>query len=244
MQQLVLKSSSNKIKSGVVGLDALIGGGLRPHTVNVVYGNPGCGKSTFAWQFVAAAGDNPSLYISLEQSLNEIIRETRSLGINTFEKKVKDRILHFHHAIIKDSEMNAGEVSMNFLMRELPHHIDALRQEAEHYEGGLRIAIDPLTPLLFEVDGLNQLRGILGRIFMNLRSIGTTVVTLEKGFDDVLARLPLYLGDSVFELDYLGLGGALSRTVQIRKMRGSAHSEKPHPITFETGKGLLVRNFD
>ncbi|MFX0114654.1 MAG: RAD55 family ATPase, partial [Candidatus Hodarchaeota archaeon] len=169
--------------------------------------------------------------------------ESKSLGLDIFEKKVQNGTLHFHHAVTDDSEMTAGEVSMNFLIRELPQHLNALRQAAGGYEGGIRIVIDPLTPLLFEVDGLNQLRNILSRIFTNLRSIGTAVVTLEKGFDEILARLPLYLGDSVFELDYLGLGGALSRTIQIRKFRGSKHSEKPHPVSFETGKGLLVRHF-
>ncbi|MHA2231137.1 MAG: RAD55 family ATPase [Candidatus Hodarchaeales archaeon] len=244
MQRLILKSKQERVKSGVGGLDTVIGGGLRPHTVNVVFGNTGCGKSTFAWNFVGEAGNNPALYVSLEQSLHEIVRESKSLGLDVFEKKVKNGTLHFHHAITNDSEMTAGEVSMNFLIRELPQHLKALQAAAAGYEGGIRIVIDPLTPLLFEVEGLNQLRNILSQIFSNLRSIGTTVITLEKGFDEVLARLPLYLGDSVFELDYLGLGGALSRTIQIRKMRGSKHSEKPHPLSFEAGKGLLVRQFD
>lgn len=243
MQRLILKPKAKRVKTGVTGLDGLIGGGFRPHTINVVFANPGCGKSTFAWNFVAEGGNDPALYVSLEQSLNEITRESKSLGLDAFEKKVENGTLHFHHAITDDSEMTAGEVSMNFLIRELPQHLNALREASKSYDGGLRIVIDPLTPLLFEVDGLNQLRNILSRIFTNLRSIGTTVITLEKGFDEVLARLPLYLGDSVFELDYLGLGGALSRTIQIQKMRGSNHSQKPHPLTFETGKGLVVRKF-
>ncbi len=244
MQQLLLKSKEKRISSGVYGLDSLIGGGLKPHSINIVHGNPGCGKSTFAWQFIVASKKEPALYVSLEQSLNDIIRETNSLGLKSFETKVKSGNLHFHHTVSLDSDMTASEVSVNFLVRELPKHIEVLRNVTKSFDAGIRIVIDPITPLLFEVEGLNQLRNVLSRVFCNLREIGTSIITIEKGFDEILTRLPLYLGDSVFELDYLGLGGVLSRIIQIKKMRGSSHSEKPHPLFFEQGTGLHVKSFE
>ncbi|MFX0173647.1 MAG: RAD55 family ATPase, partial [Candidatus Hodarchaeota archaeon] len=105
---------------------------------------------------------------------------------------------------------------------------------------GLRIAIDPLTPLLLEIPDPNQQRNAINRIFSSLRKIGTSVVTIEKGFGKTLTRIPLFLSDSIIELEHIGLGGLYNRTLNVRKFRGSAHSEAPQPIGFEKNKGLII----
>ncbi|MHA1331612.1 MAG: ATPase domain-containing protein, partial [Candidatus Hodarchaeales archaeon] len=90
---------------------------------------------------------------------------------------------------------------------------------------------------------VNQQRNAINRIFTSLRKIGTSVITLEKGFGEVLARVPLFLSDSIIELEHVGLGGVYNRTIKIRKFRGSSHYEAPRPIGFERNVGLKVYDF-
>ena len=54
MQKLLRKmhkQENERILSGVPGFDNLVFGGLRKNSVNVIIADPGCGKSTFCWQF-------------------------------------------------------------------------------------------------------------------------------------------------------------------------------------------------
>jgi len=53
-----------------------------------------------------------------------------------------------------------------------------------------------------------------------------------------------YIVDSVITLHYLSLGSQSGRTLVIRKMRGTAHSEDIHPMEFKAGKGIMVKKVE
>ncbi|MFX0181497.1 MAG: RAD55 family ATPase [Candidatus Hodarchaeota archaeon] len=243
MQKLLKKMQINerkRVQSGVLGFDNLVQGGFREYSVNVIIADPGCGKSTFCWQFCSEDTQIPALYVSLEQSLNSVLRDCRDIGLPRFEEKYRKGNLQFQVAFSEDSDLTSGEIGLRFFMSELPKYLEVIKETSEKYQGGIRIAIDPLTPLLLEIPDPNQQRNAINRIFSSLRKIGTSLVTIEKGFGKTLARIPLFLSDSIIELEHIGLGGIYNRTLNIRKFRGSAHSEAPQPISFEKNKGLLV----
>ena len=243
MQKLLRKTintRSSRIPSGVIGFDNLVNGGFREYSVNVIIADPGCGKSTFCWQYCSSDLHTPALYVSLEQNINSVLRDCSDIGLKSFGEKYKEGNLQFQVAFNVDSELTSGEIGLRFFMNELPKYLEVIKETASKYSGGIRIAIDPLTPLLLEISDPNQQRNAINRIFSSLREIGTAVVTLEKGFGDVLARIPLFLSDSIIELEHIGLGGIYNRTMSIRKFRGSSHSETPQPISFQKEKGLIV----
>ncbi len=243
MQKLIRKmqvKDQKRIKSGVTGFDNLVNGGFREYSVNVIIADPGCGKSTFCWQYCSEELQIPALYVSLEQNLSSVIRDCRDIGLEKFEEKYNRGNLQFQVAFSEDSDLTSGEIGLRFFMTELPKYLEVIKETAEKFQGGIRIAIDPLTPLLLEIPDPNQQRNAINRIFSSLRKIGTSVVTIEKGFGNTLARIPLFLSDSIIELEHLGLGGIYNRTLNIRKFRGSVHSEAPQPISFEKNKGLKV----
>jgi circadian clock protein KaiC len=243
MQKLFRKTENYKnsrIPSGVNGFNSLVSGGFRENSVNVIIADPGCGKSTFCWQFCSVDIHTPALYVSLEQNLDSVLRDCRDIGLTNFEEKLKRGNLQFQVAFNVDSDLTSGEIGLRFFMTELPKYIEVIKETALQYHGGIRIAIDPITPLLLEIPDPNQQRNAINRIFCSLREIGTAVVTIEKGFGDTLARIPLFLSDSIIELEHIGLGGAYNRTLSISKFRGSAHSETPQPVGFQKDKGLVV----
>ena len=243
MQKLFRKSvrsTSTRVPSGVIGFDNLVNGGFREHSVNVIIADPGCGKSTFCWQYCSNESQIPALFVSLEQNLDSVLRDCNDIGLNNFKRKLDEGVMQFQVAFNIDSDLTSGEIGLRFFMNELPKYLDVIKETALEYSGGLRIAIDPLTPLLLEITNPNQQRNVINRIFSSLREIGTSVVTIEKGFGDVLARIPLFLSDSIIELEHIGLGGIYNRTLNVKKFRGSNHSETPQPIGFQKDKGLLI----
>ena len=61
------KATINRLKTGVPGLDEVLGGGLPEFSFNVIAGSPGCGKTTLAHQmmFALATADRPALYFTV-----------------------------------------------------------------------------------------------------------------------------------------------------------------------------------
>jgi len=69
--------------TGVAELDRVLGGGIVPGSVILLGGDPGIGKSTLLIQLVAAlAGRFPSLYITGEESLEQLGMRARRLELS------------------------------------------------------------------------------------------------------------------------------------------------------------------
>ena len=71
--------------SGIAELDRVLGGGLVPGAVVLIGGDPGIGKSTLLLQvlcLLAASGEEP-LYVTGEESLQQVVLRARRLGIKT-----------------------------------------------------------------------------------------------------------------------------------------------------------------
>src|SRR5207249_11661974 len=78
------RASREVVSSGVPTLDKTLGaGGFYRSSTVLLSGAAGTGKSNIAGHFVAEAGrrGEPSLYIALEESQSEIVRNMKSIGI-------------------------------------------------------------------------------------------------------------------------------------------------------------------
>lgn len=69
----------NRLKSGFVEFDRVMGGGIVPGSVTLLAGDPGIGKSTLLLHVLAAVG---GLYISGEESAEQVKLRAKRLGIN------------------------------------------------------------------------------------------------------------------------------------------------------------------
>ena len=72
-----------RIKTGIPGFDELIEGGLLKNRVYLLSGPPGCGKTTFCVQFLAAGGINKEagLYVSLSESVDTIVSDMSNYNL-------------------------------------------------------------------------------------------------------------------------------------------------------------------
>jgi circadian clock protein KaiC len=72
------------ISTGIVGLDAILGGGLTPHRTYLVEGEPGTGKTTTGLQFLAEGARNGEsvAYITLAETAEELAAVAQSHGLS------------------------------------------------------------------------------------------------------------------------------------------------------------------
>ena len=82
-----------RIKSGIMELDRVLGGGIMKRSAILVGGEPGIGKSTLLLQ-VAAAADTKGrvLYVSGEESAGQLKMRSDRLGMGASTEKYNDRI--------------------------------------------------------------------------------------------------------------------------------------------------------
>ena len=221
----------DKIKSGVIGLDFLLDGGLNKRSSTVVIGSTGAGKTTFATQFIRRGlmDGKEAIFISLDENKEQIIRDAIDMGWDDILYFVKEEKLVFVDA--------TGKEFSAFIKKELPDFVSSWRG------ADARIAIDPLTPVVWANPSRYVQRELLGMMLKELRKIGTVVATLEEhGPPDLSSPetvIPMYLADTVIHLRYR-IGDNFSRGIKIVKMRGSRHSEKLHPYRIIPGLGVVV----
>src|SRR5581483_424281 len=70
------------VKTGVVGLDEILPGGLPAHRLYLLEGMPGTGKTTLAMQFLLEGRDRGErgLYVTLSETREELLEVAQSHG--------------------------------------------------------------------------------------------------------------------------------------------------------------------
>ena len=220
-----------KVSSGIIGLDALLDGGLNNKSSTVVIGSTGAGKTTMATQFIRkglSEGQN-AIFISLDENKEQIIRDAIDMGWKDILYFINEEKLTFVDA--------SGKEFRAFIKKELPDFVST-------WEGAnARIAIDPLTPVIWATSTRYEQRELLGLMLKELRRIGTVVATLEEhGRLDLSSPetiIPMYLADTVIHLRYR-MTENFKREVRVVKMRGSRHGEGIYPYRIIKGFGVVI----
>ena len=224
-------NKEERVRTGIFGLDDLLGGGFRPNTVNIVLGSAGVGKTIFALQFLLEGLENgeKGIFVSFDMNEKSVIDLAISMGWEEIEDYINDDMLliggNFH---VED---------IVYLNSEL---LDFILSNASGDR--VRIVVDSCTPLIASLNF--EMRKDVNWFFSKLREAGTSVVTLEEPLDGNLnypsITIPVFLGDSVIHMKNIGYGEAFNRTLRIVKHRGSWHAEGIFPYRILRGLGIVV----
>ncbi len=209
-----------RISSGIIGLDEVIEGGLRDHAVTIILGASGTGKSTLAMQYILEGLDRgeQGLYITLDVKPEQLIKESILWGWDRLQQHIDKELFFFE---------TTGSDFKAIIEDQLPRLVEARKK----YETPTRIAIDPLTPIIWAEKDKSVQRELINKLFVMMKEIGTVVATVEEhgqstGEDGLGASIPIFLSDSAIHLRYQPIGGAFNRTLEIVKMRGTRHGEE------------------
>ncbi len=227
-----------KINSGIYGLNALLDGGINENSTTVVIGMTGAGKTTFATQFIRRGLESgqEGIFVSLDENKEQIIKEAIEMGWSEILNFIEEEKLVFIDA--------SGMEFSQFIKKELPDFVSSWKG------ANARIAVDPLTPVIWSTPDRYEQRDLIGFMLKETRKVGTVLCTLEEhgtigDLSGTETVIPMYLSDCVIHLrSSFEAGSRLERKLKIVKCRSSSHSELEHPYSIIKGFGLVVRAGD
>ena len=225
----------NILKTGVLGLDEMLGGGIpEGHTVAVL-GSAGTGKSTFALQFIFTGLQNNEncVYLSLEESEENLMKT----GI-IFGWDLKPYIDNKKLTLVNFNRFNFKEM-INRFESDLPKLLKSLNIK--------RLVIDPITLYEMIYDTESERRDHLFNFAQVIKEMGITVVmTSEISKENPYCSkygLIEYITDGVIIMRQVRREDLIAVTtfIEVLKMRHIDHSKEIKPYNI-TKNGILVHS--
>jgi circadian clock protein KaiC len=214
---------TERVPTGIKGMDGIIGGGFIKNSVNLLSGGTGTGKTIFSLQFIfngAKHFNERGIYVSFEECEEDLREDVASLGFNFDEVGEKIKFIYIPPYSISD-------------------FITLLRENIAEFRPQ-RVVIDSLSALAMPMEDNFERKKEIFRIRETLKESNcTTILTseipgagpmVEAGGKFSRFGVEEFLCDAVMVLHYAGLGGETDRAVRVVKMRKTNHRRGPIAI--------------
>ncbi len=238
-----------RTKTGIVGLDELLEGGFPTGRSILVSGGCGTGKTIFSLQYLyngIQKYQEPGIFVTLDER-PELIREDMlrfNWDLRELEQKNMLQIIDGSIAKVAiPSEETYSLPATGFDLDKLLLEIMRLSKRTN----AKRIVIDSIPALGFNYENENDIRKAVLKLSYVLSKTGLTCLMTsemdETGTKFGKYGVEEYVVDGVIVLHYMGVGTQTNRTLHIRKMRATHHSEDLHPLRIGQN-GITVHSID
>jgi KaiC/GvpD/RAD55 family RecA-like ATPase len=249
---------SDRVSTGVPGLDEMLGGGLIPGRPYVVSGTTGSGKTILAVQFLhqGVKQGERALLVAIDEPPAEIRENVRALGWDVG----KIRILDVHPAAkafskrvsmvevaaqrtvgsLRDAGPSAKTEAMKQAAPEISVPSLQLMLKQELYEVKYcRVVIDSLTSLKKLSEMMGDMNTSIVSLLRFLSESSVTSLIVTDLPDPTELEPEIFICRGEIRLHKRMVANKIDRCVTIEKLRGSPHDTMPRPMTI-TEAGITV----
>lgn len=228
--------TDNRVKTGIEGLDQMLGGGFLPQTANLIEGAPGTGKSTLGMQFIyngITRYNEPGLIITFEEFPQQYYHDAASLGWNLaqLEKEGMLKIIMTSPDISRKDLETVGGIIETYVAQ----------------MGIKRVLVDSITHFERITQSPSELRAIQYGFINALKREGLTSL-LTKESPALLGEAPegdseiSFVVDSYSILRYVEIDSAISKALLVLKMRGSNHDKDIRQYEINVQNGFQLKS--
>ena len=222
---------TDRVPTGVPGLDALTEGGLPSRSLIVLAGRPGAGKTLLGARFLyeGAMNDESSIYVSFAETKTQFLSNMRRFGLD-FQGLMDREIFEF----VDLTTVAAEGVSdaLNLVLS----RVAELRAK--------RLVLDSFTAIAQAFEKMIDVRIVLHLILGRLvREEGCTTLLLVEvpfGTDKIGLGIEEFVADGIIMLDSFAHKGGPLRTVSIKKMRGTRITLDTSTYEISSDGGFVV----
>jgi circadian clock protein KaiC len=228
---------SDRVASGIAGLDDILGGGLPRRRLYLIEGDPGTGKTTLALQFLQEGrrqGESV-LYITLSETKDELTDVARSHGwslegIALYE--IDDLQRGEDYEGEEYTVFHPAEVELSQTSQRIYSQVESLNPS--------RVVFDSLSEFRLMAQGALRYRREILRIKQFFARRQSTVLLLDDRTSEENDLQLQSISHGVIRLERIDSEyGVSRRRLQVLKMRGVCFREGFHDYTIRTG-GLAV----
>ena len=227
------------LRTGVPGLDAVLGGGIPEYSFNLIAGPPGAGKTTLAQQivFANATVERPALYFTV-------------LGEPTIKMLRYQRQFTFFRPELVESAVRFVNLSEEAVRGELDQALERIVREVERTEPAM-VVVDSFRTLSQrivesvddepqpDVHGAMGLEYFVQRLALHLTTWEVTSY-LIAAFAEHEVENPIFtVADGILWLTQATDRNSVVRKLQVTKVRGRSFMPGLHTFRI-TGSGLHV----
>lgn len=236
MSDNALEDQPALVKTGIGGLDDILGGGLTPNRLYLIEGDPGAGKTTLGLQVLLAGRERgeSTMYVTLSETREELCAVAQSHGwalegVSVTELAPSEESLspEAENTMFYPSEMELGETT-KVVLRE----VEQSKPRLVVFDSLSEMRLLAQNPLRYRRQILALKQFFIGRqctvLLLDDRTSEVTDLQLQSIAHGVLSlerRSPEY--------------GVMQRRLQVLKMRGKSFRPGYHDFTIVRG-GLRV----
>jgi circadian clock protein KaiC len=216
---------SERVPTGIKGLDTMLGGGIFRGRSTFVLGPTGSGKTTLALQFVLEGirRGEQCLYVSFEENPTQLDGQVRALGIDA--KQARGSGLHFLY--VSPVELQVDSI-IDSIFRTIRGH------------GIRRVVVDAVGDLIAATNDAQRLHSYLYALAQHFAVEGvSSMFPYESTVSGDVERRLSALSDNILLLGLDLREGRGRRTIRVVKARGLEHDLDARELRI-TAKGVEV----
>ena len=218
-----------RLKTGVAGLDLLLGGGLLKGSSTLLAGSSGSGKTTLGLQFALEGVQNKegkSIVLNFQENPIQLARSINSITGQ------KERPIDLEMIYISPVEMQIDSVIVSLFNKIKSEKVS-------------RVVLDAIGDLAISANNVDRLHDYLYALTQHFAARGvTSILTYETtggltdtGTNSQIGRLS-YMSDNILLLD-IRRDKQIRREITCYKARGISHDLASHEMQI-SGRGIAV----
>jgi len=232
----------SRCKTGIEELDSELNGGIPIGSTVLITGASGVGKTTISMQFLTngiGLGEK-GVFFTTSETISKLLSHLR--GYSFFDEKLikmgKLSIIDLWNISdrlgLNPERYSLEDVNILFeVIRDITKELDAKR-----------LVVDSMTSLCYRLETPELIRDFIFRLGTSLAATNCTTVLTSEIPPCVLQYsqygIEEFIADGIIFLEDVERRGDLMRTLQVIKMRGTAHDRTKFVLTLSSKNGAEI----
>jgi len=215
-----MEKGRNIKKSGIVGLDKILEGGIPQGHVVLVQGEAGTGKTMLSMQWLFEGWreiEDPGIYIAVTETYQKAIRNISDIDFYD-QEAVKEGKIKFTDLRSMTQIMEWGEEKIK--KEDVEELVGRIKDLVER-TGSKRLVIDSITAIGYIIDDKELFRYFIFRLGTVLDTLGCTVFMTSEGRENKSTfSIEDFISDGIIQMNQIPGEQRMIRNINILKMRG------------------------